>query len=149
QLAQQRLGQVLQTLSGDQQLSMLRFFSHNGLSATFIGDALQGGTGLAGADLQHIVLPQIQLVRANLSRVKFMEADLRGANLNETNLFRADLTGANLSGASIRSADLSGVNLHGANLTGADLSGSMMEIKKGGRDASRVQVGARRYAALR
>jgi hypothetical protein len=40
QLAQQRLGQVLQTLNGDQQASMLQFFSHNGLPATFIGDAL-------------------------------------------------------------------------------------------------------------
>ena len=41
QPAQQRLGQVLQTLTGDQQVSMLQFFSHNDLSAMFIGDALQ------------------------------------------------------------------------------------------------------------
>src|SRR5579883_3548560 len=36
QIAQQRLGQVLKTLEGDQQLSMVKFFSHNGLPATFI-----------------------------------------------------------------------------------------------------------------
>src|SRR5579862_8445512 len=52
QLAQQRLGQVLHTLRGDQQVGMLQIFSHNGLSATFIGDALQGSSGLVGADLQ-------------------------------------------------------------------------------------------------
>ena len=52
QLAQQRLGHVLHTLTGEQQVSMLQFFSHNGLPATFIGDALQGSTGLVGADLR-------------------------------------------------------------------------------------------------
>ena len=31
QLAQQRLGQVLKTLRGEQQVSMVQFFSHNGL----------------------------------------------------------------------------------------------------------------------
>src|SRR5215469_6002903 len=85
QLAQQRLGQVLHTLTGDQQVSMLQFFSHNGLPATFIGDALQGSTGLVGADLQQMELPQIHLAHANLSRVNFREA-----NLSETTLYRAD-----------------------------------------------------------
>jgi Pentapeptide repeats (8 copies) len=77
QLAQQRLGQVLQTLRGEQQVSMVQFFSHNGLPATFIGDALQGSTGLVGADLQEIELPQILLEQANLSRVNFREANLK------------------------------------------------------------------------
>jgi hypothetical protein len=109
QIAQQRLGQVLKPLTGEQQVSMLRFFSHNGLPATFIGDALQGSTGLAGADLRQIELPQIHLAQANLSRVNF----------------------------------------HEANLSGADLSDALMEMKTGARDAPRVQVGARRYPALR
>src|SRR5215469_16356762 len=69
QLAHQRLSQVLKTLTGEQQVSMVQFFSHNGLSASFIGDALQGSTGLVGADLQQLDLPQLQLAQANLSRV--------------------------------------------------------------------------------
>src|SRR5690348_2140607 len=94
QLAQQRLSHVLQTLTGEQQVSMLQFFSHNGLPATFIGDALQGSTGLVGADLQQIVLPQIHLKHANLSRVNFSGANLREANLDEAILHRTDLSGA-------------------------------------------------------
>jgi uncharacterized protein YjbI with pentapeptide repeats len=144
QLAQQRLGQVLQTLNGDQQASMLQFFSHNDLPATFIGDALQGSTGLVGADLQQIELPQIQFAQANLSRVNFREANLR-----ETTLYRADLSGANLSQSSLTRADLRGVNLRGANLSGADLSESRMVMEKAGRDASAVQVGTSLYPALR
>jgi uncharacterized protein YjbI with pentapeptide repeats len=149
QLAQQRLGQVLKTLTGDQQVSMVQFFSHNGLSATFIGDALQGSTGLVGADLQHIDLPQIHLAQANLSRVNFREANLKEANFSEAMLHRADLSEANLSHASLTRADLRGVNLRGANLTGADLSHASMEMERAGRDAPRVQVGARLYPALR
>jgi uncharacterized protein YjbI with pentapeptide repeats len=149
QLAQQRLGQVLQTLRGEQQVSMVRFFSHNGLPATFIGDALQGSTGLVGADLQQIDLPQIHLEQANLSRVNFREANLREANLSDATLYRADLSGANLFQASLTKTDLRGVNLQGANLTGADLSDSSLAMEKAGRDAPRVQVGARLYPALR
>jgi Pentapeptide repeats (8 copies) len=114
QLAQQRLGQVLKPLNGEQQVSMLQFFSHNGLPATFIGDALRGSVGLVEADLRQIELPQVQLAQANLSRVNFHEANLREANLS-----------------------------------GADLSDALMEMKTGGRDAPRVQVGARRYPILR
>ena len=151
QLAQQRLGQVLKTLTGEQQISMVQFFSHNGLSATFIGDALQGSTGLVGADLQQINLPLIQLAQANLSRVNFREANLREANLSEATLHRADLSGANLSHARLTRTDLRGVNFRGANLSGADLSESRMVMESAGRDASavQVQVGAGRYPALR
>ena len=149
QLAQHRLGQVLHTLNGDQQVSMVQFFSHNGLPATFIGNALQGSAGLVGADLQQSALPQIQLAHANLSRVNFSEANLREANLSETTLYRANLSGANLSQASLTRADLRGVNFRGANFTGADLSESRMTMEKAGRDAPRVQVGARLYPALR
>ncbi|HLG74825.1 MAG TPA: pentapeptide repeat-containing protein [Ktedonobacteraceae bacterium] len=150
QIAQQRLGQVLKPLAGEQQVSMLKFFSHNGLSATFIGDALQGSSGLIGADLQQIELPQIHLEQANLSRVNFREANLREANLSETILYRADLSGANLSQARLNRTDLRGVNLRGANLTGADLSQSRMAMEKAARDASSLlQVGAVRYPVLR
>jgi uncharacterized protein YjbI with pentapeptide repeats len=149
QLAQQRLGQVLQTLRGEQQVSMVQFFSHNGLPATFIGDALQGSTGLVGADLQHIDLPQIHLAHANLSRVNFREANLREAHLSDATLYRADLSGANLFQASLTKTDLRGINFRGANLTGADLSDARLALEKAGRDAPRVQVGARLYPALR
>jgi hypothetical protein len=108
QLAQERLGQVLKTLRGDQQVSMLRFFSHNGLPATFIGDALQGSSGLVGADLQQIELPQIHFEQANLSRANFREANLREAHLSEATLYRADLSRANLSQASLTNATLRG-----------------------------------------
>src|SRR5260221_6862518 len=84
QLAQQRLGQVLQTLTGDQQVSMLKFFSHNGLSATVIGDALQGSAGLVGADLQQIELPQIHLAQADLRRVEFPETKPPGVHLSDS-----------------------------------------------------------------
>jgi hypothetical protein len=131
QLAQQRLGQVLKPLTGEQQVSMLQFFSHNGLSATFIGDALQGSSGLVGADLQQIDLPQIHLEHANLSRVNFREANLREAHLSGTNLQGADLTKVNLSYANLQGTDLSGATLIeaaliGANLQGADLSGATL-----------------------
>jgi uncharacterized protein YjbI with pentapeptide repeats len=150
QLAQQRLGQVLKPLTGEQQVSMLKFFSHNGLSATFIGDALQGSSGLIGADLQQIDLPQIHLAQANLSRVNFREANLREAHLSQAILHRADLSGANLFHACLTRTDLRGVNLRGANLTGADLSESRMMVEKAGHDESSVlQVGAVRYPALR
>jgi len=126
QIAQQRLGQVLKTLNGDQQVSMLKFFSHNGLPATYIGDALRGSTTLVGADLQGMELPGIHLENANLSRVNLSHANLSEANLSETRLYRADLSGANLSRSRITSADLRGVRFHGADLTGADLSDSYM-----------------------
>src|SRR5215472_7763101 len=149
QIAQQRLGQVLKPLTGEQQVSMLQFFSHNGLPATFIGDALQGSAGLVGADLQQIALPQIHLAQANLSRVNLRGANLREAHLSEATLYRADLSGANLFQASLTNTDLRGVNFRGANLTGADLSDARMAMERAGRDAPRVQVGARLYPVLR
>lgn len=145
QIAQQRLGQVLKTLNGDQQLSMLKFFSHNGLPARYIGDALQGSTALAGADLQKMELPGIDLENANLSRVNLSHANLTEANLSDTTLYRADLSGANLSRSRLTSTDLRGVRFDGADLTGADLSNSAMGVEKAGRDA----LGAPGGAALR
>ncbi|MGH2478546.1 MAG: pentapeptide repeat-containing protein, partial [Ktedonobacteraceae bacterium] len=113
QMAQQRLGRVLKTLEGDQQLSMLKFFSHNGLPATCIGDGLQGSKALVGADLQKIVLPHINLANMDLRRVNFREANLQGADLSGATLNRADLSGANLSHATLKGADLRGVDWRG------------------------------------
>jgi uncharacterized protein YjbI with pentapeptide repeats len=141
QIAQQRLGQVLKNLNGDQQVSMLKFFSHNGLPATFIGDALQGSTALIGADLQKMDLRKIDLENANLSRVNFSEANLSEANLSDTVLYCANLSGANLSQALLTGTDLRGVNLQSANLTGADLSGSAMGMQKAGHEASSAPGG--------
>ena len=141
QIAQQRLGQVLKTLSGDQQVSMLKFFSHNGLPATYIGDALQGSTALVGADLQKMELPGINLEGANLSRVNLSLANLSEANLSATMLHRADLSGANLSRSRLTSTDLRGVDFRGANLTGADLSDSYLGMEKADRSAFRAPGG--------
>jgi uncharacterized protein YjbI with pentapeptide repeats len=149
QMAQQRLGQVLKTLRGDQQASMLQFFSHNGLPMSFIGDALQGSASLVGADLHEVALPQIRLEHANLSRVNFREANLSGAFLSDTRLSRADLSGANLSHARLNRSNLSGINLRGANLIGADLSDVHMDLEKAGRDGSLVQIGKARYSVFR
>ncbi|WP_052568734.1 pentapeptide repeat-containing protein [Ktedonobacter racemifer] len=150
QIAQQRLGQVLKTLNGDQQLSMLKFFVHNGLPATLIGDALQGSKALVGADLQKIVLPQINLAQMDLRRVNFREANLQGADLSGVNLYRADLSGANLSHATLKGADLRGADLRGTDLTGADLSDSSFGEAKGGHDAlgSQGERGSARHPDL-
>jgi len=126
QIAQQRLGQVLKTLNADQQVSMLKFFSHNGLPARYIGDALQGSSTLVGADLQEMELPGIDLENAKLSRVNLSRANLSEANLTGTTLYRADLAEADLSRCRLTGADLRGVKLRGANLAGADLSDSDM-----------------------
>lgn len=136
QIAQQRLGQVLKTLNGDQQVDMLKFFSHNGLPATYIGDALQGSSALVGADLQKMELPGIQLEHANLTRANLSHAKLTEANLDGTTLFRADFSDADLSRSHLRGGFLRGVNLRRADLTGADLSNSFMGAEKGGRDTA-------------
>lgn len=132
QIAQQRLGQVLKTLNGDQQVSMLKFFGHNGLPATYIGDALRGSSALVGADLQKIELAGIRLDNANLSRVNLSGANLTEANLSGAGLNRANLSEANLSGSRLTSAFMTGVDLHGTDLTGADLSASYMAMERAG-----------------
>jgi uncharacterized protein YjbI with pentapeptide repeats len=131
-IARQRLGQVLKTLNGDQQVSMLKFFSQNGLPATYIGDALQGSSALVGADLQKIELPGIDLESANLSRANLSGANLSEGALTGATLNRADLSGADLSRSRLMSAYMSGVNLRGTNLTGADLSNAFMGMERAG-----------------
>src|SRR5581483_10150031 len=126
QIAQQRLGQVLKSLDAEQQLSMLHFFSHNGLSVTFIGDALRGSRALVGADLHKMELPSVQLNDTNLRSVNLSGANLSDANLSGTALYRANLSGANLRRASMKDSDMRGIDLQGADLTEADLSGSAL-----------------------
>jgi uncharacterized protein YjbI with pentapeptide repeats len=126
QIAQQRLGQVLKSLDAEQQLSMLHFFSHNGLSVTFIGDALRGSRALVGADLHKMELPSVQLNDTNLSSVNLSGANLSDANLSGTALYRANLSGANLRRANMKDSDMRGIDLQGADLTEADLSGSAL-----------------------
>jgi uncharacterized protein YjbI with pentapeptide repeats len=126
QIAQQRLGQVLKSLDAEQQLSMLHFFSHNGLSVTFIGDALRGSRALVGADLQKMELPSVQLNDTDLSSVNLSGANLSDANLSGAALYHANLSGANLRRASMKASDMRGIDLQGANLTEADLSGSAL-----------------------
>ncbi len=135
QIAQQRLGQVLKTLNGDQQVGMLKFFSHNGLPATYIGDALQGTSTLVGADLQQMELPGIHLEQANLTRVNLSHANLSEAHLNGATLYRADFSEADLSRCHLEGGFLRGVSFHGANLTAADLSNSFMGMEKAGGEA--------------
>jgi hypothetical protein len=140
-MARQRLGEVLKTLNGAQQVSMLRFLSQSGVPARSIGDALRGGATLVGADLQRLVLCGIDLTGADLSRVNLSHAnlsdadlqasslkggDLRGANLRGANLARSNLTGANLEGADLAGANLTEAVVVGANLSAVDLTGAML-----------------------
>lgn len=128
QIAQQRLGQVLKSLDTEQQLSMLHFFSHNGLPVTFIGDALRGSKALVGADLHKMELPSVQLNDTDLSSVNLSDANLSDANLSGAALYCANLSGANLRRASMNDSDMRGIDLQGADLTEADLSGSALLV---------------------
>src|SRR5579871_3161132 len=121
-MAQQRLNQILTTLSVEQQVSMVKFFSHNGLPATFIGNALQASTALDGADLHQMALPQIHLEQAYLNRTNLSRANLSEAHLQDASLYRANLTNALLAHAYLRGANLMEADLSGANLQGADLT---------------------------
>jgi len=132
QIAQQRLGQVLRTLDAAQQLSMLQFFSHNGLPVTFLGDALRGSSAFEGADLHKIALPNIQLNDTNLSRVNLSGANLSEANLSGVSFYRANLSGADLRRAIMKNSDMRGIDLQDANLTEADLSGSALLAEEEG-----------------
>jgi uncharacterized protein YjbI with pentapeptide repeats len=89
---------------------------------------------LAGADLEHVWMPQSYLRQTVLSRAHLSGANLRKANLHTAHLRKADLrdadlsgahfNGTDLSGARLNKADLSGTNLDYAHLNKADLSGA-------------------------
>jgi uncharacterized protein YjbI with pentapeptide repeats len=145
-MAKQRLNQVFKTFSGEQQISMLKFFSASGLAVTFVGDAMRGSDALVGADLHQIALPHVNIEQTDLRGVNFSDAnlleaqlqgawlananlsgaDLRQSDLKQAALREANLRGANLSGADLSGADLSEANLQGTNLSGADLSGTAL-----------------------
>jgi uncharacterized protein YjbI with pentapeptide repeats len=84
---------------------------------------------LAGVDLRDRQLPEVALVRANLTGASFRRsglahADLRAVNLTGGDLAETNLTSANLASARLLGADLSAATLTGACLMGADLRGA-------------------------
>ncbi|MFJ5550983.1 pentapeptide repeat-containing protein [Streptomyces sp. NPDC093225] len=98
-----------------------------------------GFADLPGIHLEHFLLKEASLRRANLSGahlagVVLRDADLSGARLGGADLSsafltRANLTSANLGSAELAGAQLSGANLWCANLRYADLEGA--EVEKG------------------
>jgi uncharacterized protein YjbI with pentapeptide repeats len=77
---------------------------------------------LAGADLEHVWMPQSYLRQTVLSRAHLSGANLRKANLHKANLRKADLRDADLSGTNLNGTNLNGANLNGARLNGANLN---------------------------
>ena len=74
-----------------------------------------------------VIIPEINLSRANLSGINFSNATLSIANLSGSNLSEANLSGAKLnvtrmSGANLSKAKLNGAILNVANLVRANLS---------------------------
>jgi tetratricopeptide (TPR) repeat protein len=80
------------------------------------------GCELAGADLVHAQLADVDLRGARLQRANLSQARLDGARLNG-----ADLSYTSLLGASLRGADLRGARLEGTDLRQADLSGTLLD----------------------
>jgi hypothetical protein len=79
---------------------------------------------LERANLRGANLMWANLERANLRGANLERANLRGANLRWANLEKANLEKANLEGANLRGANLRGANLEKADLEGADLTGA-------------------------
>lgn len=77
---------------------------------------------LAGADLVHARLEDVNLRQARLQRANLGQARLDGAQL-----MGADLSFTTLQGASLRGADLRGARLEGTDLRQADLSGALLD----------------------
>jgi uncharacterized protein YjbI with pentapeptide repeats len=70
--------------------------------------------------------PVIGLSGANLANTEVVEADLSGADLEHALLIDANLIFTNLSGANLTGAILNGADLLNANLTGADLNSARL-----------------------
>lgn len=77
---------------------------------------------LAGADLVHAQLADVDLRGARLQRANLSQARLDGARLSG-----ADLSFTSLLGASLRGADLRGARLEGTDLRQADLGGALLD----------------------
>jgi tetratricopeptide (TPR) repeat protein len=86
------------------------------------------GCALAGADLVHAQLADVNLSGAQLQRANLSQARLDGARLTG-----ADLSFTSLLGASLRGADLRGARLEGTDLRQADLSGALLDAGALGR----------------
>lgn len=77
-------------------------------------DNVEHGFYLAGADISHGYLKNVDFDRADLNGADLSFSDFELASFKRTNL-----TAANLSGADFRFADLSGAVMQDANLSGA------------------------------
>ena len=89
------------------------------------------GCDLAGANLMHKQLPEVDLTQAdlseaNLSMADFSKAQLADARLVEVNLRLSNLRGADLRRAVLRDAKLAGAKLQKANLQGAILDDAIL-----------------------
>ena len=94
-----------------------------------------GGTGFVGRHLvtalssrgARILVPTRRRERAKylilLPQGEVVEADLRDANLRDANLAGVNLYGANLNGADLTGANLEGANLERALMTDTKLDG--------------------------
>ncbi|WP_311446964.1 pentapeptide repeat-containing protein [Frankia nepalensis] len=110
---------------------------------------------LGGVDLPNLVLMRANLTGAsltganlagallnwtNLSESMLVQVNLRGALLEGTNLTRVRLDEAELTGASLKWANLTGAMLNGANLTDATLtSADLTRATLDGADLSRAR----------
>jgi glycosyltransferase involved in cell wall biosynthesis len=71
-----------------------------------------------------VVLPGVNLSRADLRNFDLRDSDLQNAELSGTQLMGADLSAAQLQGAHLDAARLSSANLSYADLAGANLAGA-------------------------
>jgi hypothetical protein len=76
---------------------------------------------LRDVNLGHVVLGDVYLRMADLSRANLVFADLQGAHLADARLHEADMGRMQLQGAELNYADLSSAHLREANLQGANL----------------------------
>lgn len=83
--------------------------------------SVNGGADLTGGNLRKIVLADVHLENANLSR-----ADLSQFRLSDSRLFNSNLIGADMVGSHLSDCDLTHCNLSGADMTKASFSGSRL-----------------------
>jgi tetratricopeptide (TPR) repeat protein len=129
QRRQLRLWQTLATCTAAASAA-LSVVAQGGKTPALAGEALLQlmeqrrcqGCELAGADLVHAQLADVDLRGARLQRANLSQARLDGARLNN-----ADLSYTSLLGASLRGADLRGARLEGTDLRQADLGGALLD----------------------
>ena len=77
-----------------------------------------------------VVLPGVNLSRADLRNFDLRDSDLQNAELSGTQLMGADLSAAQLQGAHLDAARLSSANLSYADLAGANLAGADLAVRR-------------------